>query len=135
MKKTMKIMAMVLFVVGMTAFTSCTKSNEKMILGKWKLETMSYTYLGQTIEMTMSQIAEMLGGEEMDEIIIEFKNDGYSYVEDQATRYSVDDNTLTFYEEEGSIVLDIIELTRTTLSFGTKDEETGADIVANLKRV
>lgn len=36
MKKMMKVMAMLVCVAAMTMFTACTKSNEELIIGKWK---------------------------------------------------------------------------------------------------
>ena len=128
MKKAMKIMAMVLFVASMTVLTSCTKSNEKLILGKWELQSMSYQSGGQTIEMTMAQIAVLLG-EDMVDLVVEFKSNGYVYAsadgffDEQGSRYSVDRDILTVYEEDGNFVADIVELTDKKLSIGKADDE------------
>ena len=77
---------MVLFVVGMTALTSCSKSNEERILGKWELESISLNVNGMTMQMTPTQLAQLMGislEEELGKIILEFKNDGYLYYQDE----------------------------------------------------
>ena len=135
MKKALKIMAMVLFVVGMTALTSCTKSKEKMILGNWQLEKVSVAMGGYTFEITVDQLMEMLGdyGEEVgdiDDVILEFKNDGYVYYQGDGARYVLEGDKLTFDAGEGeTIEVTITELTKTEMILeGTEteeDEETG----------
>ena len=137
-------MAMVLFVVGMTALTSCTKSNEKLILGKWKLEKVSATFAGQTFNMSVSELLALLAleGEEIDddEVILEFKNDGKVYFQDEGVRYTVDDNILTLEEDEDSTFqANIVEITKSemTLEGKEKDDETGLTLTYGLyfKRV
>ena len=123
----MKIMAMVLFVAGMTTLTSCTK-NEQRIIGKWELQSMSYQSGGQTIELTMSQMAALLG-EEVTDLVVEFKSNGYVYAEadgfadEQGARYSVNGNTLTIYEEDGDVEMDIVELNSSKLTLGKADDQ------------
>ena len=127
MKKALKIMAMVLFVAGMTALTSCTK-NEQRIIGKWELNSMSYQSGGQTIELTMAQMAAPLG-EEVTDLVVEFKSNGYVYasaegiIDEQGARYSVNGNTLTVYEEDGDVEMDIVELNSSKLTLGKADDE------------
>lgn len=140
MKKALKVMAMVLFVAGMTALTSCTKSNAKLILGKWQVENVTISSGGMTFQMTMQQLAEMLElNVDMPEVVIEFRNDGYAYADDDRIAYSVNEDKLTFYDEDGARQVDILELTSSKLSVGAdfKDEETGLsyDVVVNLKKV
>ena len=126
-------MAMVLFVVGMTAFTSCTKSKEKLILGNWKLEKVSATYAGQTFQMSVAELVKMLSGygvdEDIEDIILEFKNDGYVYFQGEGAQYTIDGDKLTLLDEEESLEATITELTRTEMTLeGTEvyvDEETG----------
>ena len=135
MKKALKIMAMVLFVVGMTALSSCTKSKEKkMILGKWELEKVSASMGGYTFQITADQLMEMLGeyGEEVgdvDEVILEFKNDGYVYFQGDGARYVLEGDKLTLEAGEDTLEATIIELTDSSLTLeGTEsefDEETG----------
>lgn len=132
-------MAMVLFVVGMTAFTSCTKSNEKMILGKWKLENVTASFAGQTFNMSVSDLIALLEleGEEVDveEVILEFKNDGYVYFQGEGVRYTVDDDILTLEEDENkTLQATITEMTKSemTLEGEEKDEETGMTMVFGL---
>lgn len=140
MKKALKVMAMVLFVAGMTTLTSCTKSNAKLILGKWQVENVTLSSGGMTIQLTMQQLAEMLDlNIDMPDIIVEFRNDGYLYGGDDRIAYSVNEDKLTFYDEDGAHPVDILELTSSKLSIGAdfKDEETGLsyDVVVNLKKV
>jgi len=48
MKKTLKVMAMVLFVVSMVSLTSCKKEKANLIVGKWECTSASYTQAGIT---------------------------------------------------------------------------------------
>ncbi len=108
-------MAMVLFVVGMTALTSCTKSNEKRILGKWQLESISINIDGMSMQMTPEQFVQMLGipaEEEIGDLIIEFKNDGYVYSMGDKVEYTVVDDKLTLMmDEDGPLAATITQLT------------------------
>ena len=139
MKKTLKIMAVVLFVMGMTALTSCTKSSEKMILGKWKLESVSASFAGQTFQMSVEELIEMLGTafddevEDFDEVILEFRSDGYVYFQGESARYVIKDDKLIFEEsEDESLEATITELTKTEMTLEGKetyvDEETGVSM-------
>ena len=135
---------MVLFVVGMTALTSCTKNKEKQILGKWKLEKVSVTLGGYTIQMTTAQLAEMLGEygegfEDVDEVVIEFKKDGNVYYQEESAKYVIDGEKLTLSDSNGeSLEATIIELTKTEMTLEGKevevDEETGitTEMIFNL---
>ena len=132
MKKIMKVFTMVLFVVGMTAFTSCSKSNADLILGKWELQKASMQQGDQTFEFTIDQLAEMLGDESYDLIdpVLEFKNDGFVYnQEGDKYPYSVKDNVLTItgYDEdedlEESMSFTIVELTKTSLAISGEQED------------
>ena len=134
MKKALKIMAMVLFVVGMTALTSCTKSKEKMILGKWELEKVSASMGGYTFQITANELISMLEAyegefEDVDEVILEFKNDGYVYFQGDGARYVLEGDKLTLEAGEDTLEATIIELTDSSLTLeGTEsefDEETG----------
>ena len=127
-------MAMVLFVVGMTALTSCTKSKEKMILGKWELEKVSASMGGYTFQITANELISMLEAyegefEDVDEVILEFKNDGYVYFQGDGARYVLEGDKLTLEAGEDTLEATIIELTDSSLTLeGTEsefDEETG----------
>ena len=56
---------MLLFVVSMTALTSCSKKSEKLIVGKWECIAASYTENGETHSFT-----------DLNGMIWEFKTDG-----------------------------------------------------------
>ncbi len=100
MKKTLKVMAMLLFVVSMTALTSCKKENTKLIVGRWECVTASYTDDGIT-----ESIPALKG------MVWEFKADGkvvadvsidlqdIDIIEADAT-YVVSGNTLTIRSVE-----------------------------------
>ena len=93
-------MAMLLFVVSMTALTSCKKENTKLIVGRWECVTASYTEDGIT------QSIPALKG-----MVWEFKADGkvvadasidlqdIDIIEADAT-YVVSGNTLTIRSVE-----------------------------------
>ena len=123
MKKTLKTMAMLFFVVSMTALTSCTKSNEKLIIGKWKPDAISATYNGQTIELTLAQLATFFEAD-IEDLVVEFKDDGYVYAEgEKMSLYHVDDNILTITVEGETRTIDIVELTSKDLWLGMYDPE------------
>lgn len=119
MKKTLKVMAMVLFVVGMTALTTaCTKGKSDLILGKWKFEKAVVSYGGESIQMTASDIAQMLGVEfDEKELIINFKSDGYVYggSEEDPARYTLEGDELTIITPEESFKMIITKLTSSAL--------------------
>ncbi|MBQ6729036.1 MAG: lipocalin family protein [Bacteroidales bacterium] len=48
MKKTTKVFAMLLFVLSLTTLTSCNKTNEQLIIGKWECVTATMTMDGET---------------------------------------------------------------------------------------
>ena len=93
-------MAMLLFVVSMTALTSCKKENTKLIVGRWECVTASYTDDGIT-----DSIPALKG------MVWEFKSDGkvvadvsidlpdIDIIEADAT-YVVSGNTLTIRSVE-----------------------------------
>lgn len=112
----MKIMALVLFVFSVATITSCSKSNDKLILGNWKFESVTADFGGQSYPMSIDDLAAMfdlaaiLGEEEVDDIILEFKNDGKVYFEGEGVNYTVDGDQLTIFAEEMLFRLKIVEL-------------------------
>jgi len=125
MKKAMRIMSLVLFVVGMTALTSCSKSNEKLILGKWELEKVSAIYMGQTFEMTIDDLAAMIGVEEVENVCLEFKNNGTVIAADgDIANYTIDKEKLTISSDGVSYEMKIIELTKKDLTVEATEEGT-----------
>ena len=119
MKKAMKIMAMVLFVVGMTALTSCTKDNSDLIIGKWKFDKASVSFGGESMEMTAADILAMMNynGVSEDDFIIEFKSDGKVYASDEPepANYTVDGDKLKIIAPDTTFEMLITKLTNTTL--------------------
>ncbi len=112
MKKTMKIMAMVLFVIGMTALTSCSKGKDKLIIGKWEISSISISGGGYNMDLTMEEFYELLGAdaEDAEPIVLEFRNDGKVYMVnmdadvEEGLPYSIDGDKLTVQvtDEEGN---------------------------------
>lgn len=126
---------MVLFVVGMTALTSCSKSNEERILGKWELESISLNVNGMTMQMTPTQLAQLMEiplEEELGKIILEFKNDGYLYYQDEKVEYTVNDDQLTIKMDDGEpLVATITELTNKELVFEAEDFNSESGIASS----
>ena len=142
MKKAMKIMAMVLFVFGMTALTSCTKDNSDLILGKWKFDKATVSFGGETIQMTAADLAAMmdLNGMSDDELIFEFKSDGKVYAggESGPANYTVDGNKLKVISPDTTFEMIITKLTNTTLIVEPQFDDSmpeGAKTEIQFKRV
>ena len=116
MKKTIKVMAMLLFVISLATFTSCKKENENLILGKWECVTASFTEDGVT-----NSVPGVIG------LVWEFKDNGTvvaTLPEDlddgDTASYVVLDNqlTITSTDEHGDVdtkTYSIKELTKTKL--------------------
>ncbi len=128
MKKTLKAMAMLLFVVSMTTLTSCKKENTKLIIGRWECVTASYTDDGIT-----ESIPALKG------MVWEFKADGkvvadvsidlpdIDIIEADAT-YAVSGDVLTIksVESDGDIDTEkylIKELTKSKLVIEERDDD------------
>jgi uncharacterized protein (TIGR03066 family) len=128
MKKTLKVMAMLLFVVSMTTLTSCKKENTKLIVGRWECVTASYTDDGIT-----ESIPALKG------MVWEFKADGkvvadvsidlpdIDIIEADAT-YVVSGDVLTIksVESDGDIDTEkylIKELTKSKLMLEERDDD------------
>lgn len=92
MKRITKLVAMLLCLVAYATFTSCSKGNEDLILGKWKC-TRVQAYWGESTTY----------GEEGVGDIYEFKSDGELVITKasdnsiQITTYTVYENTVTIY--------------------------------------
>ena len=111
-------MAMVLFVMGMTALTSCTKDNSDLILGKWKFDKATASYGGETVQLTAADLAAMMDLQGMsDEFVVDFKSDGKVYASDEPepASYTVDGSKLTVITPETTFTMTITKLTSTTL--------------------
>ena len=108
----MKIMAMVLFVIGMTALTSCSKGKDKLIIGKWEISSISISGGSYNMDLTMEEFYELLGAdaEDAEPIVLEFRNDGKVYMVnmdadvEEGLPYSIDGDKLTVQvtDEEGN---------------------------------
>ncbi len=120
---------------GMTALTSCSKSNEERILGKWELESISLNVNGMTMQLTPTQLAHLMEiplEEELGKIILEFKNDGYLYYQDEKVEYTVNDDQLTIKMDDGEpLVATITELTNKELVFEAEDFNSESGIASS----
>ena len=126
MKKTLKVMAMLLFVMSMTALTSCNKAKENLIVGKWECTTATYT------DAEGTQTIPWLNG-----MVWEFKADGTvtssgidvddAEVDASATYVVANDAlTITGVDEDGDIDSEtylIKELTKSKLVLEERDED------------
>ena len=112
-------MAMVLFVMGMTTLTSCTKDNSGLIVGKWKFEKASVSYGGESWQMSAADLTAMMGlqGMSSDEFVVEFMSDGRVYASDEpeAASYTIDGSKLTVITPEDTYKMTITKLTSSTL--------------------
>lgn len=111
-------MAMVLFVMGMTALTSCTKDNSDLILGKWKFDKATMSYGGQTVQLTAADLADMMNFQgSSDEFVVDFKSDGKVYASDEPepANYTLDGSKLTVFTPEITFRMTITKLTSSTL--------------------
>ena len=124
MKKTLKVMAMLLFMVSMTALTSCNKQAENLIVGKWECTTA--TYIEEGVSYPVPELTGM---------VWEFKANGdliatasLDGVENTATVTYVilgDVLTVTSVELDGEIdteAYDIKELTKSKLVLEQTDD-------------
>lgn len=117
-------MVMLLFVVSMTALTSCNKEAENLIVGKWEC-----TSAIATLDDETEIVSQYIGW------VWLFNNDGivtteYNGEESETpivstAKYVIDDNQLTFtsLNNEETIVYTIKELTSSKLSIELPIEE------------
>ena len=131
----MRIMAMVLFVLGMTALSSCSKSKEDLIVGKWELETISATYDNQVYEMDVEDVAAIFNLTNVEKFILEFNAKGEVIYSGMKDTYTIAGDKLTIKHGDESIEMNIKELTSKELSLEAKAAEDGLDVILNFKKV
>ena len=119
----MKVMAVVLFVIGMTALTSCSKDNSELILGKWKLTKITGTTQGVSYTVSIDEFMAAYGAEDAEDFIMEFKSDGTVCIGNEVTTYSINHSTLTVVEDEGPVEMTIEKLTSSTMILGHTEED------------
>ena len=119
---------MVLFVVGMTSLTSCSKDNSELILGKWKMTKITGTSQGVNYTISIDEFLEAYGEEDVEDFIIEFKSDGMVYYGDEALPYFINRNTLTVNTGEDEIEMTIEKLTNSKLILGHTEEDVDMSI-------
>ena len=83
MKKTLKLMAMLLCVAAVATLSSCSKDNEDLIIGKWEVVKCTKTENGNVEELN-SQIGK----------IWEFKTGGVLSCDGNNTTYSISGNDI-----------------------------------------
>ena len=117
MKKALKVLTMVLFVVGLATMTSCNKDKEDLIVGKWQMELITLTEGEETMSLTVAEFASIFG-EDIDIAAVEFKSDGtmYELAENEYIgTYTVEGDKLTVVEDDEAQVMTIKELTSSKL--------------------
>ncbi len=80
MRKTLKLIAMLLCVAAVATLSSCSKENEDLIIGKWEIVKCTSNLSGED--------NSMIG------IIWEFKTDGMMSANGQNVSYSIDGNNI-----------------------------------------
>jgi hypothetical protein len=105
MKKALKAMAMLLFVVSMTTLTSCNKEAEKLIVGKWECTTATFTEDGvtQSVPWVVGMVWEFKANGDIISTIPDDLNEGDD--ETVTATYVVLDDilTITSVELDGEI--------------------------------
>ena len=127
----MNVMAMLLFVISMTALTSCKKENQNLIIGKWECVTASFTEEGETYP-----VPGVIG------LVWEFKANGTVIAtlpddldDGDTASYVVLDNqlTITSTDEYGDVntkTYTIKELTKTKLMLEMFEGSSGNDLLS-----
>ena len=96
---------------------------EELILGKWKLDTISATYEGSSFEMTVADLAALIGADdEFTDFIVEFKDNGYVYMEDESAAYSIDGDKLTVTQDGESIEMTISKISSSSLILEAEED-------------
>ncbi len=140
MKKTLKVMAMLLFVVSMTALTSCNKEAEKLIVGKWECTTATYTDEGSTYSVPelIGMIWEFKANGDLIGTILDVEDD-YDDVSETAS-YVILGNilTITSTDLDGDVDSEsyiIKELTKSKLVLEDDDYEWDENAVLEFKKI
>ena len=123
---------MLLFVVSMTALTSCSKKSENLIVGKWECTTASYTEDGETQSFT--DLNGMIWEFKADGTVIGIMPDDLDNGTDISVKYAIVDNvlTLTYTDEDGDLEKEtytIKELTKSKLVL----EESAGDMIVTFE--
>ena len=119
-------MAMLLFVVSMTALTSCNKEKENLIVGKWECTTATYTEDGVT--QSVPWLSGMVWEFKANGTIIAYALDEDDEEIDATATYVVsgDALTITSVDEDGDVDSEtylIKELTKSKLVLEERDED------------
>lgn len=136
MKKTLKVMAMVLFVASLATLTSCKKDNASRIIGKWEFKSCEATVEGQSFSIDVAQLMAIYGASiDPDDLILEFKDNGYVYAGGDGTPYSVNGDKLTITADGRALELTISELTSRKLTLELHNAEANMDMTMHFDRV
>lgn len=123
MRKIMKVCAMLLCIAIAGVMSSCSKDNEDLIVGKWKLVSLSY---GETVVTS----GEGIGS------IFEYTDNGncLAWYEDGSTRtgtYSINNETLSVSYDGKTEVYDIVKLDKKDLCL----KDTTTDACGNFQKM
>ena len=108
-----------LCIAAMGLFTSCSKDNDVLIVGKWKCTVCTYTVTDlSTNEMEQEDDESTVG------MIIEFTSDGKMISSETTSSYTVSGNELTIsYGGREEYKYDIKKLTNSKLIISSEFEE------------
>ena len=117
-------MVMLLFVVSMTALTSCNKEAENLIVGKWEC-TSAIATLDDETEIVSQYIGWVWLFNTDGIVTTEYNGEESETPIVSTAKYVIDDNQLTFtsLNNEETIVYTIKELTSSKLSIELPIEE------------
>ena len=123
---------MLLFVVSMTALTSCKKTSKNLIVGKWECTAASYTEDGET--ETFTELNGMIWEFKADGTVIGIMPDDLDNGTDISVKYAIVDNvlTMTYTDEDGDPEKEtytIKELTKSKLVL----EESDGDMIVTIE--
>lgn len=140
MKKALKAMVMLLFVVSMTALTSCNKEAENLIVGKWECTAANYTDEGTTYSVPelIGMIWEFKANGDLIGTILDDEDD-YDDVSETAS-YVILGNilTITSTDLDGDVDSEsyiIKELTKSKLVLEDDDNEWDENAVLEFKKI
>ncbi len=105
------------------------------VVGKWRLESVTAIQGGQTYTFTVDQIYSMLGIQDNEDIVVEFRDNGYFYFNEEGMSYVQDGYQLTITSGDESIAMEIVELTSDSLSLQMYNAQQNATITLHLSKI
>ena len=128
MKKTTKLFAMLLFVLSLTTLTSCKKTNEQLIIGKWDCITATII-IDNEMETIPQGFRWILDFNNDGVVSSEYYQDGLAHPTITTSKYIISENQISFtsFDGEGSSIYSIKELTNKKLAIETSEGNNSAE--------